>query len=398
MRFLFTSLPGTGHIHPLVPVAMALQANGHEVVFASSRSVSDSLQRIGFRHLAIGPDWMEGGDDPIASRLRALDNSGQNKLFIELAAMGAVSALLDHCEVWRPDAIVCEHTEYAGRLVGELAGIPVATKLIGNPPPLPAIRVLVADLLDSVRKDVGLGSDPHLERFYGQLLLDSVPPSLALTEAVPLHIRRKVRPHVFDAGGDESLPDWVHGLSAQPVVYASLGTVFNRTSQLLEKIVEALAGEAVTLIVTTGRNRDPQDLGRLPANVRAERYIPQTLLFPRCSIVISHGGFNTMIAALDNGLPMYLLPLSADQPRNTVRAVEAGFALSAADTGEPPFGPVVVPANLDPLRVRAGVQRLLAEAGFATAAVRAKAEIDSMPGLGYEGRLLEQLASTGRGD
>jgi UDP:flavonoid glycosyltransferase YjiC (YdhE family) len=178
-------------------------------------------------------------------------------------------------------------------------------------------------------------------------------------------------------------------------VYASLGTVFNRTSQLLEKIVAALAGEAVTLIVTTGRNRDPRDLGRLPVNVRAERYVPQTLLFPRCSAVFSHGGFNTMIAALHHGLPLYLLPLSADQPRNTARAVEAGFALSAADTGEPPFGPVVVPANLDPLRVRAGVQRLRAEAGFATAVTRARAEIGSMPGLDHEVSLLEQLARPG---
>ena len=81
-----------------------------------------------------------------------------------------------------------------------------------------------------------------------------------------------------------------------------------------------------------------------------------------------------MIAALLNGLPMYLLPLSADQPRNTLRAVEAGFALSAADVGEPPCGPVVLPANLDPLRIRAGVRRLLSEAGFATAGGRVRAE------------------------
>ena len=94
---------------------------------------------------------------------------------------------------------------------------------------------------------------------------------------------------------------------------------------------------------------------------------------------------------------MYLLPLSADQPRNTLRAVEAGFAPSAADTGEPPCGPVVLPANLDPLRIRAGVRRLLSEAGFATAAGRLRAELNSMPGLDHEVQLLERLASTHSG-
>jgi hypothetical protein len=88
--------------------------------------------------------------------------------------------------------------------------------------------------------------------------------------------------------------------------------------------------------------------------------------------------------------------LTKHEVPHALRAVEAGFALSAADTGEPPFGPVVVPANLDPLRIRAGVQRLLAEAGFATAAGRARAELNSMPGLDHEVRLLERLASTGR--
>jgi len=179
-------------------------------------------------------------------------------------------------------------------------------------------------------------------------------------------------------------------------VYATLGTVFNRTPNLLETIIEALANEPLTLIVTTGRDRDPGDLGNLPRNVRAERYIPQTLIFPRCSAVITHGGFNTLIAALRYALPMYLLPLGADQPRNALRAVELGFGLSAADYGEPPFGPVIRPSSLDPAKIRLGVKRLLDEPGFASAASAVKAEIDQLPGLNYVVDLLEGLADGSR--
>ena len=36
MRILFTTIPGSGHFHPLVPTAQALQRRGHDVAFAAS--------------------------------------------------------------------------------------------------------------------------------------------------------------------------------------------------------------------------------------------------------------------------------------------------------------------------------------------------------------------------
>ena len=36
MRALFTSFPGYGHFHPLVPLARAVQDAGHSVAFATA--------------------------------------------------------------------------------------------------------------------------------------------------------------------------------------------------------------------------------------------------------------------------------------------------------------------------------------------------------------------------
>jgi UDP:flavonoid glycosyltransferase YjiC (YdhE family) len=396
LRFLFTSIPGTGHIHPLIPTARALTERGHDVMFATAKSSMGLLQKLGFDATAVGPNWLEGSDDPISSRLDSLDNREATLFFVEIASMGAIPQLVEICASWRPNAILSEHAEFAGRLAGERTGVPVAVQLVANPIPWTILVPLLAAKLDDVRAAVGLPRDPESRHLFGQLLLDYIPPSLTLRGVTPLPIARKVRPIVFDTSGEETLPSWIDHLPHQPVVYATLGTVFNRTPNILETIIEALANEPLTLIVTTGRDRDPGDIGNLPRNVRAERYIPQTLIFPRCSAVITHGGFNSLIAALRYALPMYLLPLGADQPRNALRAIELGFGLSAADYGEPPFGPVIGPSSLDPAKIRVGVKRLLDEPGFKVAAAAVKAEIDQLPGLDYVVDLLEGLAGGSR--
>ena len=57
MRVLFTLLPGTGSLHPLVPVAEALARSGHEVAFCSSRSFRPEAEATGFPDSRLG-HWL----------------------------------------------------------------------------------------------------------------------------------------------------------------------------------------------------------------------------------------------------------------------------------------------------------------------------------------------------
>jgi UDP:flavonoid glycosyltransferase YjiC (YdhE family) len=77
-----------------------------------------------------------------------------------------------------------------------------------------------------------------------------------------------------------------------PVVHATLGTVADRPD-LLRTIIDGLADEPLTLIVTTGPRRDPIGLGALPTNVRVAAYISHEQLLPRCDTIITHAGAGT---------------------------------------------------------------------------------------------------------
>jgi UDP:flavonoid glycosyltransferase YjiC (YdhE family) len=58
MRVLFTTLPGAGPFHPLVPLAQALVQAGHEVAFATSPSYCTTIETLGFHCFAAGYDWL----------------------------------------------------------------------------------------------------------------------------------------------------------------------------------------------------------------------------------------------------------------------------------------------------------------------------------------------------
>ena len=56
MRVLCTCYPGRGHLHPMLPLAVALAAAGHEVVFSTAAELCTAIERHGFRTIPAGPD------------------------------------------------------------------------------------------------------------------------------------------------------------------------------------------------------------------------------------------------------------------------------------------------------------------------------------------------------
>ena len=58
MRVLFTTQPGVGHLHPLLPVAAGLRGRGHDVLFAASASFAGEIGRAGFDAVAAGRSWL----------------------------------------------------------------------------------------------------------------------------------------------------------------------------------------------------------------------------------------------------------------------------------------------------------------------------------------------------
>jgi len=275
---------------------------------------------------------------------------------------------------------VRDPAEYGGCVAAECLGIPHATGREGPFRAPAGYKGQIGGSLAALRRAHGLPPDPEMAMLYRYLAFAWVPPRFLDPAAYVHPVMHFLRPTPFDRSGAEALPAWVAGLPERPTVYATLGTAFNQRPDLFAAVIAALRDEPVNLIVTVGRDMDPAQFGALPPNVHIERYIPQTLLFPRCAAVVTHGGFGTVLSALSHGLPLVVIPIGADQPANARRCTALGVGRSLA------------PAAVTPATVREAVRAVLDGPGYRRQAEGLRAEMAALPGPEYAVALLERLA------
>lgn len=384
MRVLFTCQPGSGHLHPLVALAQAIEAAGHEVAFASTSGFCPNIEGTGFRCFRAGIDDTQDELRQRQKQQATLSSKEQGYLMLEHVFAGtraerSLPDVLDIIHRWQPDLVVRDNTEFAGCVAAERAGIPHATVQ------LTAARSRfmqkVAAPLNRLCVSVGLPPCEPADLLFRYLVLSPRPSSL-WNPAVPVPpTSHAFRYAGFSQSGTEQLPGWVAELEVRPTVYATLGTVFNHMTPILSAIIEGLRQEPINLIVTVGRNRDPREFGEQPPNVHIERYIPQNLLLPYCDLVVTHGGSGTIMDALSVGLPLVILPVGADQPDNAQACVDVGVAR------------VIQSDQRTAEAIRDATRDVLQDPRYRWNAERIRAEIDVLPGLEYSVTLLEKLAA-----
>ncbi len=65
------------------------------------------------------------------------------------------------------------------------------------------------------------------------------------------------------------------------------------------------------------------DLGRLPANVRVERFVQHGPILARAAVAVTHGGMGATQKALSAGVPCVVVPFGRDQLEVAARVKHA---------------------------------------------------------------------------
>ncbi|MFC7360715.1 glycosyltransferase [Nocardioides astragali] len=380
MRILWTFVGGLGHLAPLLPLARAAQAQGHEVAVAGSGGLVPRIEEAGFRAYATSPRPHHDGA-PAVRDLTPLEATDAEAAEIEFAqnfgdrgARRMAAELPGVIEDFRPDLVVRDETDLGTTIAAELLGVPVATHLVLASGLL--IRPdLVGPKLDVVRAEHGLAPDPGLTRLTSGPVLSDFPPSFrspcSPLPQQPVHYR------------SAAAPTRTRARAGRRRVYATLGTIFNKQSgDLFERLLAGLGEVEADVVVTVGRELDPAQLGPQPPHVRVERFVPQADVLRVIDLVVSHGGSGSLMAALAHRVPSVLLPLGADQPHNALRAEELGVA-STLDA-----------ATATPDEIGDRVREVLADAAMGERCLGVADELRALPDVGSAVSVLEAFAGT----
>jgi UDP:flavonoid glycosyltransferase YjiC (YdhE family) len=381
MRFLFTTIPGSGHFHPLVPTARALQHRGHDVAFAASPSFAPAIETAGFEAHPAGPAWIENLTDPVTQQIMA------GEFFVDLIRMGMVEGIIRAAKATEADVIVRGSGELGGLVAGAILDLPVAS---ASPAAAKFYEPMIRPAVARAAAEHGLDGDVVTAPEFEILRIDRTPPSLETPGYVRPQNAINIRPEPYDGGGE--LPTWFDDLGRRPLVYVTLGSVMNGNVPLFRLIADALADEPYDVVIALGHGIPREALGEVAENIRVAGYLPQNRILDGASVVVNHGGYNTVSAALGAGVPMFLLPMGADQPYNTERSITAGAALGVIQE-QPPGPPTAAPPPFTPpdaAVIRDGTRRLLEEPAFREAARGIAAEIAALPPAAYAAERLEQ--------
>lgn len=391
MRVLFTTQPGFGHLNPLLPYAVALREAGHDVRFASAPAFEEAIARHGFPFHPIGINftWEDATAFFPESVAAALAGRGMEFAIFEVTWRRwhpqAARDLLALYQSWRPDVVVREFAENGATFAGEASGVPVVCASWGA---LPTDRRSWERVWDwdrmlscyvDLRHELGLAEDRPGQAWERQPTFSTLPPTWIGETGRDLGVRHFRAPPIE---AQAARPPWLDSLGVgRPLVYATLGTVFNKLRSMRGAMLEAVAELDADVLMTVGRDVDPIELGTVPDNVRLESFVPQSVVLARASLVVSHAGLGTMLGAIYHGLPMVVIGIDGDQPVNAHRAAEVGVAV-ALERNE-----ADAPAILD------AANRVLFEPGVRAAARALKHECDSLPPIAEAVAALEDLVA-----
>ncbi|MEU8775769.1 nucleotide disphospho-sugar-binding domain-containing protein [Streptomyces sp. NPDC048606] len=377
MRVLVMTSPVPTHLTPVVPLAWALLAAGHEVLVAGGPEVEATARRAGLSVAVVvatreapadppgpGPLPTAGDDGPPWARLGA----GWRRRTARVLGPAAAVA-----KRWRPDLIVADPLEFAAPFVAAESQVPYVHHRWGVDRFGDERWRQAAHALSYQAAERGLGRLPG-----PALVLDPCPPRL---QEPGLSAGGGIRFGAYNGSG--GLPRRGPDRGAPVCVTFGTRTVALDGADPLRRALWALDGAGPVVVAAAGGTRAL--LGELPADVELLEEVPLNLILGRCRMVVHHGGGGTALTAASFGLPQLVLPQAP-------YLVEHGERLAARGAGT-----VLTGADQDVAGIREAARRLSASASAARAARELAAEMATMTAPAGWVAPLEELAGHGRG-
>jgi UDP:flavonoid glycosyltransferase YjiC (YdhE family) len=135
-----------------------------------------------------------------------------------------------------------------------------------------------------------------------------------------------------DLHREQSHFPWNRVAESRPIVYVALGTLpllaKNDCEKFFRTVIEVSNNWPTwNWILSIGNNSDTKYFNNVASNVIIVNHAPQLEILKKASLMITHGGPNSIKECIFFGVPMIVFPLWFDQPGNVARITYHGLGL-----------------------------------------------------------------------
>ncbi|GLY49783.1 nucleotide disphospho-sugar-binding domain-containing protein [Lentzea sp. NBRC 102530] len=330
MRVLFAAVPGVGHLYPLVPLAWAFVAAGHDVRIAFAELTGKAAE-CGLPVVDVSPGWQAEEVVPrtLAAHPEFTEDAWQRPIPEDITPWAPLFAgvnrslaegALEFAGHWRPDLVVHEQVATYGLVVATKLGVPAVQRNLEN---FRTGRVHhevarhLADLLD--RHGVGTLDEPVAT-------VEAFPPSLLTDE--PEGWFTGEAPFTGGSVADRAAPE----RTGRPRIAVTTSSFPDFSLTAMRAVLGAGAGLDVDLALAGGVDTAP--LEPLPPNARALGWTPYGELYRGSAAVVHHGSGGSVLAALHAGVPQLVVLDPDDQSTPVVAAAVAKRGVGIVTTAD----------------------------------------------------------------
>ncbi len=132
----------------------------------------------------------------------------------------------------------------------------------------------------------------------------------------------------FQPNRDKDLAFPFEQLGTQPLLYISLGTVFNHQADFYRGCLTAFGETEWQVVLSVGPDVDRTTFPPIPGNFFVAPRVPQLEVLARANLFISHGGMNSTMESLSYGVPLVVIPQISEQAATARRVQELGLGIA----------------------------------------------------------------------
>ncbi|WP_066254416.1 macrolide family glycosyltransferase [Neobacillus drentensis] len=346
-RVLFINAGSEGHINPTIGVVQELISRGEEVVYFTIEAFRERIEKTGATVRTLDGQqfikaFIAGGRNYLPERINGLLHTTDI----------VIPSVLEQIEGEQFDYIIHDSMFGCGRLLAQILQLPAINSCTSFAQTKESFDKMLEQQSKNIPPEVAKEINDKYQRLTARCAekydVEIHSPYEVFCNPAPLTIvytTREFQPFgekcdqsfkfvgpAITTRSDQENFDLTAIRKKRPL-YISLGTVFNHAIDFYKLCFEAFGNTNHTVVMSIGEKTQLSDLGEIPKNFIVKNYLPQTEVLKYTKLFITHGGMNSTHEGLYYGVPLIVIPQSADQPiiAEQVAKIGAGITLTMQD-------------------------------------------------------------------
>ena len=341
-KIVFFCIPAHGHTNPTLGVVRELVSRGHQVWYYSYNIMREKIESAGATFVSCDDYDMEQKLTPKDSVRVGKDLAFSTKILVD-TTLALDDKVCEDMKRLKPDCIVADSMAVWGKAIAIKLGIPFVSSTTTFAFNQYSAKIMKQSIGELVRMLISM---PQITKNIKRLQDKGYPINNVLDI-----IQNDDNTHTvvytssdFQPCADTFSDKYVFvGPSIRPatdkivktkekLIYISMGTVNNDMMPLYKTCITALADTEYQVIISIGNLVSINEFGELPENISVYEHVDQIAVLQVADIFLSHCGMNSVNESLYFGVPLLMLPQTAEQGGVAERVCQLGAGIKLKKT------------------------------------------------------------------